>query len=468
MSRAVLCLAALSLAIASNASAHTRPPRLSSIAIDPRDPDVMVLSATFGLVVTEDGGASFRWTCASAFGSDPNREDPRVALTGGATLIGTFAGLATTMDRCDYAFAPELDDALVADIVTDRADPSIVWALASSGFEPSRVVRSDDGGASWRTIGDPFPAVLLERIALAPSDASRVYVSGWRPATAGGPRRAFLYASSDGGEHLEPTEIALDEGERIPYVLGVDPEDADRVFVRISRGEMDERPERLLASDDGGRTFATALEVDEVSAFEIDADAVWVGSAAGGLFRADASLAFTQLSSTSVTCLRSAGDTLWVCADPTLEGFALGRSSDGGATIDPVLRMQDVTQLTACPRCSQAGVQCPSWQPDLEADYVRWLSDADAGPPLPSLPRDAGLPPECGGPPVEAPGCGCRAAPASPAPWALGFLAIVLVRAISATRRGSRAAAACRPASPGGARSRPRGCAVDPRPDRSR
>lgn len=427
MRRASLVLAALLVAPVA-AAAHARPPRFSQIAFDPNDPRTIVLSATFGLATSEDGGASFRWTCAAAYGSDPTREDSRIALVGGATLIGTFAGLARTTDRCEFELAGgPVDGAFVTDVVADPRDPSVAWALASDGFGPDRVTRSDDGGATFRAIGDGIDAVLLERLVVAPSDPERMYVSGWRPPSGGAPRRAFVYASSDSGAHLTPVEIELEEGEFVPYVLAVDPEDADLVFVRIARGETDTAPERLLVSEDGGQTFRTAVELPAIAAAVSDGERLWVGSAAGLWALRDGSPEAEQVGDFSVTCLGLREDELWICADPRTAPFALGRMRPGGP-IEPMLRMQDVTELAACPRCSRAGAQCPAWKPDLLADYAIWLEGADAGTTATGLPRDAGLPPEC----RPAPGCGCRTGSARPAPLALILLAFARPRRRSA------------------------------------
>ena len=74
--------------------AHARPASLVHLAFDPGDPSRMVAQATWGLAISEDGGASFTWTCAAAFGVDARNEDPPIALTAdGAVLLATFDGL---------------------------------------------------------------------------------------------------------------------------------------------------------------------------------------------------------------------------------------------------------------------------------------------------------------------------------------------------------------------------------------
>src|SRR5690606_12148106 len=97
-------LVALSLLLAPlTASAHGRPPRVERIAFDPNDPQRIVLSATIGLIVSEDGGETWSWVCAAAFGADPTQEDPDVVvMEDGSVVVATFDGVARgEPDLCD-------------------------------------------------------------------------------------------------------------------------------------------------------------------------------------------------------------------------------------------------------------------------------------------------------------------------------------------------------------------------------
>src|SRR6185436_11332848 len=96
------------------------------------------------------------------------------------------------------------------------------------------------------------PDVLMERIALAPSDPNRIYLAGFVPATADAPRRTFVLRSDDGGARFDAIEIPLEDEERTADVVAVDPTNADRIFVRIRRMDGDLVPERLLYSENGG------------------------------------------------------------------------------------------------------------------------------------------------------------------------------------------------------------------------
>ncbi len=449
--RASSGLVALALLAAPvGAAAHGRPPRIERIAFDPSDPDRIVLSATIGLIVSSDRGASWTWVCAAAFGADPTQEDPDVVVAGdGSLVLATFDGVARgEPDLCDFSFPPgPARDVFVVDLATHPGDAAVVLGLASSGVADDRLVRSEDSGRTWATLGAPIPEILTERVAIAPSDPSRIYVSGAIPDPTA--RRAFVLRSSDGGESFEQTEIALVDGERLPQVVGVDPTDPDRVFVRMARGAVDPRNERLLYSEDGGATFTSIFELQSMRAFALSGDGqtLWAGSATGaGLWVArGGATVLEQVSDLDVRCLAEHDGALYLCVDQLTEGFALGRSTDGGEAVEELLRFEDARARPECARCSTTELVCPAWVGDLEADLATYFGGVDAG--MTGLPRDGGIPLECrpdggpdaGGPlPPPAGGCACAARPAAGSGAVLVPLALLALGLRA--RRGPRSA----------------------------
>lgn len=122
---------------------------------------------------------------------------------------------------------------------------------------------------------------------------------------------------------------------------GVDPRDPDTLFVRAPRGLDTE----LRRSRDGGRTFQRVLTLPEPMlgfALSDDGSTVWVGSASGGLLRADdGDDTFRLVHRLPVLCLRQHAGALYACSEWAAQGFMLGRSRDRGDTFEPVLRMND-------------------------------------------------------------------------------------------------------------------------------
>ena len=75
-----LCLLVLVLA-SGYANANGRFPRAQRLLEDPRDPGRLVLGATYGLLVTADRGASWRYVCEAAYGERDLSVDALTALS---------------------------------------------------------------------------------------------------------------------------------------------------------------------------------------------------------------------------------------------------------------------------------------------------------------------------------------------------------------------------------------------------
>ncbi|MCA9604653.1 MAG: hypothetical protein KC619_03600 [Myxococcales bacterium] len=450
------------------ALAHGRPPFFGDVAFHPTDPGFIVVRATWGLAVTEDGGASWRWICAAATGADPTREDPPIVVTpDGSILVGTFAGLArSTSDHCAFDRPEALDDHFVIDIAQEASAPGTIWAISTSGAEPDELFRSDDQGRTFARVGAPVDDVLLERVLVAPSDPMRVYLSGAIPimtiaydggAPDGGPtmteRRGYLLRSTDRGETFERIEVPLVEEERNVHLLAIDPTDPDRLLVRMTRRTVDVRPERVLLTEDAGDSWTEVASGQQISGavFSADGSRAWITARViDGLFRSDdGGRSFSQIQRMSMPCIGRRGDELFTCVDQLTDGFALGRSTDGGDTLEPILHFEDIYEMVACDECTQVGHGCPEWFVDIAYDMrldAGVGASVDGG--ISGAPRDAGpIPSECGGmdasvpPPMdagvdagpgEAPpgdcGCGVDGRPTSGLGLLIGLLALGLVR----------------------------------------
>lgn len=396
-------LVAALLAPAGLAQAHGRPPFIGELRFHPTDPMTMVARATWGLVLTTDGGESWSWICATVTGADPTREDPAIHVTNdGAVLVGTFNGLArSTSDRCEFVHpAPELENVYVIDVFGRRSEADTVYAIVTSGGGDDFLYRSTDAGMTFEALGEPFgDGLLLERVRVAPSDGDVVYLSGAIPqSTPDSVRRAFFLRSADAGLSFVQTEVPLEDGERNLHLLDVDPTDPMRALVRVTRRITDTRPERVLLTEDGGATFVTAGRAPEVSdgAFTRDGTGAYVTSAdVEGLFVSDdAGRTFTATTPGNFRCVETRGDELWLCAYELRDGYSLGRSQDGGETIEEELGFAEIFELPPCGGCTSVGYICPEWFPDLASD-LRLVVDASLPDAATGAPRDAAAPDDC-------------------------------------------------------------------------
>src|SRR5437899_2538722 len=137
-------------------------------------------------------------------------------------------------------------------------DPNTLYAGAATGG----VFKSNDGGVHWTPIFDDQPALSIGAIAVAPSDASTIWV---------GTGEAFIrgnisigngiYKSTDAGKTW--THMGLDGTGRISRIV-INPQDPGVVYAASQGHSYGPQPERgVFRTTDGGKTWERVLFVDE-------------------------------------------------------------------------------------------------------------------------------------------------------------------------------------------------------------
>lgn len=353
------------LTAAGPARANGRYPAAGLIALDPSDPKHIVVRATYGVISTDDDGATWRWVCEQSVGFSDN-EDPMVAITkNGTILAGVFKGLSASTDRgCSYTFAGgALADRYVVDLSTEKEAPEHALAIVSNGigggkFE-TRVFESLDDGATWTQAGVDLPQDFLGlSIDAAPSDPQRLYASG----RYGAPDYpGAIERSDDRGKTWTRLDIPGSDDKHPPYLSAIDPTDPDRVYVRLDTPDADV----LVVSDDAGLTWKTAFQgAGALLGFAISPDGatVAVGGDKDGLWTAPKdTLAFTKVSEVHVRCLTWAPDRLYACGDEFKDGFHVGYSTNAGKTFTAFEHLASV-----CP------MECPAGTPTKELCADPW------------------------------------------------------------------------------------------------
>lgn len=356
---------AVALFAAWPARANGRFPQASLVAFQPADPAHLAVTTTFGVLTSRDAGRTFSWTCEYVIGLE-NQEDPSVAITQqGATVLGTFGGIVTSLDGCDYGRAPELIGQIVVDVASSRAVRGQVFALRSLGLGDAQydsvLLRSDDDGQSWSSVGPALPLGFRPlTVDVAPSDPNRVYVSGRLDRT--GAYASELLRSEDGGLSYRALPIPETADQRLAYIAAVHPTDAEQVFVRVD----DPAGTIVWRSVDGGSTFerlfsgmgrllgfALSPDGSEV-ALGGPADGIWVGGATGGL---------EQRSLLGVTCLGWSTEGLYACADAATAGFSIGVSRDAGTSFERLLAFAELCGPVGCGPGTAVSAECPrDWE----------------------------------------------------------------------------------------------------------
>ncbi len=413
--------------------------------------DTLALRTTFGMVVSVDAGHHWAWMCEDLFGYGTRPVDPAVALgargpDGAPLLLGLPDGVARAMDTCRSSPVPELAGLYTGDMTSDPSGLGVYW-VGIDGSLTSRVWASGDGARTFAPRGPGVTGVTFDTLEVAASDPQRMYLGG---ETAGAPRTTVLYRSDDGGRTLRALPADL-LGGRDAWVSGVDPSHPDVVYVRshIDPPDGGAPGTLLLRSDDGGEHFhQIARTVGDMKGFALSGDGrtVWAGGpdAADRLLQSDDGGPFHRVSSVQVLCLRWHAGALYVCANNQEDGFALGRSDDGGRSIVALLRFADLTGPALCPAGTVAHDLCALRWPQVQM-LLGAAGASDAG-----SPTDAGAPADAGNGPMDsamadvtaaprplvpAPG-GCDAARGSQPAGTVGFVAALGM--LAARRRRAR------------------------------
>lgn len=361
--------------------------------------DLVLVRATFGLMLSDDGGSRFSFLC-----EDPwqflDGFDPAVLLGAqGAMLVGLQNGLTRSRDGCAPSRDPDLDGMHVVDLAANPTARFVVAAAVLADRSGSRVARSRDGGERFEVLPGALSGVRLSTIEVASRDGATLYASG----TSGDGGTGAFFRSDDAGSHWTRTGAPF-SGE--PFISGVDPTDPQVVYVRVPEGgDAGLGGTELLRSGDGGEHF-TRITVTRGAmlgfAIRGDGRSVWIGGPADGLLRSDDGGAFRPVSDERVECLRWHADSLWMCGSFAPGAVMLWRAR-GDSALAPALRW---SELGAPP------ARCAPGTPSRELCPARWQSVGSViAPPTTDVGRDASL--DAGGSSPPRGDCGCSTAPSA-------------------------------------------------------
>jgi photosystem II stability/assembly factor-like uncharacterized protein len=456
-----LAALAAALAVTSPALANGRFPAAQHVVVGPgAASDVVALRVTFGLILSRDGGRTWRWMCEEGmfapFVPASNFDAPIEVASRGSVVWGYEVGVRSTDDGCK---ADDLRGAQMHTFFDLTATPrgDAIFAIESGQGVPNAVYRGDGETLEFRRLGAGVTNVNFDTIEVAPSDPMRLYVTGTDVNTF----LPKLYRSGDGGANLTLLTPTTPGPADSWWIAGVDPRDPDTLFLRAPSGLRTD----LLRSRDGGRTFARVASTNDPMlgfALSDDGRTVWYGSIAEGLFRSDdGGDSFRRVNPLPVLCLRQHAGALWACSDWVSHDFALGRSRDNGQTFEAMLRFGDNDRFLGPPVCdrrSEGAELCverwPMMQRMLENpdpldaslplfDAARRDAARDVGL---DAPRDAGMDagmdaaPDATVTPPPADGCRCAAVGARAHTHA-GALALAAVAVVASCRRRRRVSA---------------------------
>lgn len=333
--------AAVLAAVASPAHANGRFPQAIDVRFTPGDDQVMALQATFGLLLTQDGGDTWRWVCEDAVGFG-GVYDPDYAFTSTGLLLATTTsafGLRLTRDYCSWSQAPAaLNNTFVSQV--EVGPDGVIYAMAADPADSQLYVSTDDG-ASFVARSNPGAAGdWWETLHVAPSDASVLYLAGFR--IVDGNKQYLLFRSDDAGASWDPLPITAftfgGVGSDL-QVVSISPTDPDVLYARVFHANGTSIGDDLYRSADGGQSWDRAFQsVDDVTAVVFRAaGGVVLATRDNGLHTSTDGITFgAAIESPPAHCLRERGGTLYLCSNghiPHLMGVGTSATTTGWQSI---------------------------------------------------------------------------------------------------------------------------------------
>jgi MYXO-CTERM domain-containing protein len=449
-----LLLATLAFA-ARTARANGAFPDGQTILLPADRPDEILMATNFGVLASEDAGASWVWSC-----EQPANSYGRLYQMGPAPMHRLFAVAGGKLvfsddNACGWQVA---GGALGAQLCEDAfVDPNDGTHVLAAGLTTGAtgaiytVLESIDGGATFgRTLYTGGPGDLVTGLEIAASDPMTIDL-----ALSKGPAGAPTLAQSiDGGATWRLVDLTAAVGGGQVRIVAIDPLDGDRVWLRALGAHGD----ALVLATRGGVTVAVPLSFDSgaLAAFVRTATGTLLaaGTVAGApvLFRStDGGTTFAALPGPPhILALAERAGTVYAATDTTYEPFAEAISTDEGATWQPGLAFTNVAAIAPCLKglcqtdCA-ARAQQKQWPAAVCVAEVLVSGPTDAGL-IDGGPRDAFVvgpvrdatvvvPIDAGDTPRNPPaGCSCMTAPGQ-SPVERGFAGLAWLAALLLCRR---------------------------------
>jgi uncharacterized protein (TIGR03382 family) len=407
MSRLIL-LGALLAGFAGSALANGRAPGSSTINFQRGNESHIAAGMTFGIVLSQDNGATWSWMCEDAIGYGGNY-DPDYAFTASGSIFATtFDGLKVNRDGCVYGasvLSPGAPTRFFS-TVTVASDGTIY--AANTDEADGKIYKSTDDGVTFPTSAAIAGSTKTwwQSLEVAPSDPSVVYLSGYR-FISGQPKDFFLLRSANAGTSFTalpgsgtstPNGIAVMSSSVIE-IAGISKTNPDVVYVRVTLSD-NAITDTIYRSTNGGQSWTKILELQGAIAFVVRANGDLVaGTQAKGSYvstnQGGNGVIGTDwaelVNAPHINCLgeNSAGE-VWACtqnygAVPLTDEFGIMKSTNL-ITWTGVLKFQDLKEPTTCPSGTVQKDKCDTnlWCglcAQLGCNANRVCAVADAGPP---------------------------------------------------------------------------------------
>jgi hypothetical protein len=355
-------IAAAILASAVPAHANGAFPDEFSIHFPPAAPNRILVGANFGLLVSEDNGATWRYSCepwvvaGSSAAVNPEASVIFYQVTADGALLADAVNITRSADNaCTWPTSSGIQGAIITDLWASPVTASLVFATIAVA-NGSYIVGSSDGGRTFDPTRLYDTQDVITGVESSRSQPARVFAT---TVSTRGEVAKLLRSDSSGAANtwINPREGQISPGipagaNTQPRILAVDPADANVVWVRLSAGISD----AIALTTDGGATFSVPLQIrGQFSSFLRATDGtVYAGTSGGELhIRPPGATAFNAplTGKPHFRCLgQRFGEPkrIYACGDGVVDGFNLYSSDDGGQTFTGVMKFTQIMGPLAC------------------------------------------------------------------------------------------------------------------------
>lgn len=433
---------ALLVGMASTADANGRPPATNGVVIKPGDSTELFVRTTFGLLISKDGGCSFRWVCEDAIGYG-GTYDPKYAIAGDGTIYATtFEGLRLSRDNgCTWttAAAPVNDTWIDALDIAPNGD---VWVATAESGARNDIFRSTDGGQTFGARGMQSSEIWWKSVKVAKTSPQFVYVAGYQvsgptqPDASPPPPSAHFLRTENGGETWAESGLANVEFAATPIVLvaAIDPVTPTTVLM-ISIGANRPSGDKLYRSTDGGESWTEVLATENTIRDVVFHDgSVYVATLSGSFESVDGINYVPLAGAPQLGCLGERDGSLVGCGanwQPDFKAVALQGDDDSWSKI---FRFVELAGPLECDAGTTVAELCNPLWPALQMQFgATGPTDPACAAPVLDGPDVVGAEP----PPVKESGGCCEAGGGAPF-GAMGLAALVAMFGVRRRKHSSR------------------------------
>jgi hypothetical protein len=348
------------LAAAGTARADGAFPDSLSLLVPVDRPHRISLATTFGLISSNDDGGSWTWVCEGPLTNCSTLYSAAAAPADRLFALSADSLVFSDDDACQWTVAGgDVAAGGVVDAFPFAQDAARVLAVVSpngvGAATTYTVVQSHDGGSTFDTVlytakgGDLVTGVEASR-----TDADTIYVT----LAAGEAFSPALALTADGGTTWHTVDLSATLGASSGIrLVAVDRTNPMRAFLRVAMPTT----EGLAVFDaaTGAVTVPVMFPSGLMTGFVQTAEgplvvAGRVNSDAGAAFRSvDGGASWQPVSGAPhVRALAERDGTIYVAADDTADGYAVGVSKDLGQTFTPLMRFNQVGSIAACVRAA--------------------------------------------------------------------------------------------------------------------